>query len=89
MLQSAQVNTEQIANYVMPKGSLDEIEHVAKYILDMMCLLHEADNLKLIKGWRSRICDQEYPEPDYETIRDICCITRDESPLSEKVEEAI
>ena len=89
MLQSAQVNTEQIANYVMPKGSLDEIEHVAKYILDMMCLLHEADNLKLIKGWCSRGCDQEYLEPDYETIRDICCITSDEPPLSQKVEEAI
>ena len=35
------------------------------------------------------ICDQEYPEPDYETIRDIFCITSDKPPLSEKVEEAI
>ena len=65
------------------------MQHIDYYILDMMHLLHAPDNLKLIKGWRSRICDQEYPEPDHETIRDICCITRDESPLSQKVEEAI
>ena len=87
MLQSAQVDTEQIRLYVML--TLNETEQVAKYILDMMCLLHAPDNLKLIKGSRSRICDQEYPEPDNETIRDICCITSDDPPLSRKVEEAI
>ena len=74
---------------IMLKGTLDETEQVAIYTLDMMCLLHEADNLKLIKGWCSRGCDRDYPEPHRESLRDMCRNIGHEPSFCPRVQEAI